>query len=307
MQELTDSAPIVNDAAALRQRFEQDGYLFVRKLLPTDVVDDVRAQIAQILHDGHWTDHAEDPLDLVATDRAVEEGAPGFFGVYTAIQSTESFHELAYRSELVDLAARVLGEPTFGHPAHICRIAPPSPAANPTPIHQDYRFIQGCIDTLTTWIPLGSAPPEIGGLRVLAGSPGVGVLPVRPSDGPGMMRAEADEDHPGWRTTTYRSGDVLLFSSLTVHGAMPNRTRQLRLSADFRYQARTGPMAVDALGTGKPHYHPGVPDFGTLTRGWSSTRSVQIPEQVRLVERFDPRPDRVPAGASRFAYAPFVP
>ena len=28
-------------------------------------------------------------------------------------------------------------------PAHICRIAPPSPGANPTPIHQDYRFIQG--------------------------------------------------------------------------------------------------------------------------------------------------------------------
>ncbi len=60
---------------------------------------------------------------------------------------------------------------------------------------------------------------------------------MKASDGPGMMRAEADENHPEWRTTTYQPGDVLLFSSLTVHGAMPNKTKQLRLSADFRYQA----------------------------------------------------------------------
>jgi hypothetical protein len=142
---------------------------------------------------------------------------------------------------------------------------------------------------------------EIGGLRVLSGSPRLGVLPVKPSDGPGMMRAEADEDHPEWRTASYQPGDVLLFTSLTVHGAMPNRTRQLRVSADFRYQALTAPMARDALGTGKPHYHPDVPDFPTLTRGWESTASIEVPPGVQFVDRFDPRLDEVPTPVSRFA------
>ncbi len=86
--------------------------------------------------------------ELLASERAVEEGSAGFFGAYTAIQSTEAFHALAIRPELLGLAERLLGEEAFAHPAHICRIAPPSPGANPTPIHQDYRFIQGCIDTL---------------------------------------------------------------------------------------------------------------------------------------------------------------
>lgn len=301
MKELTDSAPALDDTETLRARLTDEGYLFFRGLLPADVVDDVRTQIARILFDSHWLAPGSAAEELMASDRAVEEGSAGFFGAYTAIQSTEAFHNLAIRPELLDLSARLLGEPSFAHPAHICRIAPPSPGAKPTPIHQDYRFIQGCIDTLTTWLPLSAAPPEIGGLRVLSGSPRLGVLPVKPSDGPGMMRAEADEEHPEWRTATYQPGDVLLFTSLTVHGAMPNRTRQLRLSADFRYQALSGPMAVDALGTGKPHYHPDVPDFPTLTRGWASTASIEIPPGVNFVERFDPRLDEVPTPVSRFA------
>lgn len=302
MKELTDSSGALADAAVLRARLAEDGYLFFRGLLPADVIGDVRDQLARILHDSNWLAPGTAAVDLIAPERAVEEGSPGFFGAYTAIQSTEAFHQLAVRPELLALAARLLGEEAFAHPAHICRIAPPSPGANPTPIHQDYRFIQGCIDTLTTWLPLSAAPPEIGGLRVFAGSPRLGVLPVRASDGPGMMRAEADENHPEWRTTSYQPGDVLLFGSLTVHGAMPNRTKQLRLSADFRYQAVSAPMARDLLGTGKPHYHPDVPDFPTLTRGWTSTDSVEIPPGVNFVDRWDPRVADVPTPTSRFAY-----
>lgn len=302
MKELTDSYGDLQDVGVLRERLSADGYLFFRGLLPADVVGDVHDQLARILYDSDWLARDADPLQLVASGRAVEEGSAGFFGAYTAIQSTEAFHRLAVRPEILTLAGRLLGEEAFAHPAHICRIAPPSPGANPTPIHQDYRFIQGCVDTLTTWLPLGDAPPEIGGLRVYAGSPRLGVLPVKASDGPGMLRAEADENHPEWRTTSYRSGDVLLFGSLTVHGAMPNRTNRLRLSADFRYQARSAPMARDLLGTGKPHYHPDVPDFPTLTRGWTSTTSIELPTDVNFVDRWDPRVDNVPTPPSRFAY-----
>jgi hypothetical protein len=299
VKELTSSSAL-DDTSVLRTRLAEDGYLFLPGLLPAAVVDDVRSQIAQILYDSHWLAPGSKAEELLASERAVEEGSPGFFGAYTAIQSTEAFHQLAVRPELLELTARLLGEESFAHPAHICRIAPPSPGANPTPIHQDYRFIQGSIDTLTTWLPLSEAPPEIGGLRVFAGSPSLGVLPVRASDGPGMLRAEADENHPEWRTTSYQPGDVLLFGSLTVHGAMPNKTKQLRVSADFRYQAVSEPMARDALGTGKPHYHPEVPDFPTLTRGWTSTASVEIPAGVEFVDRFDPRLDDVPTPSSRF-------
>lgn len=300
MQELIDSAALADDTDALTERLVTDGYIFLRGFIPTDVVVSVREQIGAVLRDSEWLASGSDPADLIAGPRAVEEGSPGFFGGYTGIQATQDFHELGSRPELLDLTARLLGEPTFSHPLHICRIGPPSPGASPTPTHQDYRLIQGSADTLTTWLPLGEAPPEIGGLKVLAGSHRLGVLPVHPAEGPGMLQADADEADAEWRTTTFAPGDVLLFTSLTVHGALPNLTDRLRVSADFRFQAVSDPMAVNPHGTGKPHYHPDVPDFGTLTRGWSSTDCIQIPAGVPFVERFDPWLDEVPFGPSRF-------
>jgi hypothetical protein len=52
-----------------------------------------------------------------------------------------------------------------------------------------------------------------------------------------------------------------------------------------------------------PHYHPDVPDFPTLTRGWTSTACIEVPAGVNFVDRWDPRVDDVPTPQSRFSYA----
>jgi len=64
---------------------------------------------------------------------------------YTAIQSTEAFHQLAVRPEMLGLASRLLGEEAFAHPAHICRIRAAVAGCEPDADPQDYRFIQGCV------------------------------------------------------------------------------------------------------------------------------------------------------------------
>jgi hypothetical protein len=199
VKELTDSYDLVSDATALRTRLATDGYLFFRGLLPVDVVTDVHEQLARILYDSDWLARDADPGELVASGRAVEEGSAGFFGAYRAIQSTLAFHELAVRPELIGLASRLLGEEAFAHPAHICRIAPPSPGANPTPIHQDYRFIQGCVDTLTTWLPLSAAGDRW--------APGVRrIAPPRSTASEGVRRAGDDAGHTLGPTRTIRGG-----------------------------------------------------------------------------------------------------
>ena len=40
MQPFLDSTDVVNDEFELRERAERDGYLFIRGLLPTDVLED---------------------------------------------------------------------------------------------------------------------------------------------------------------------------------------------------------------------------------------------------------------------------
>lgn len=299
MRDLTDSTELLADAEALRARFSEDSYLYFRRLLPGDGVASVRRSILSVLADSCWLAEGADPEDLVAAARAVGEGVEGFHGMYTAIQMLQEFHEFAVQPALTDLTSRVLGEPVFCHPMHICRISPPATSALSTPIHQDYRLIQGCADTLTTWIPLADTPREAGGLRVLAGSHRLGVLPVRRDDGPGGMAADISDDDPRWRTTEFTAGDVLVFLSLTVHGAVPNRSDRFRLSADFRYQPVAAPVARRERGF-TPHYYPTVPGWRTLTRGWTSTRSIEIPPDLVELDRFDFHADDVPTPVSRF-------
>lgn len=299
MREFTESTAIADDGAALRARLREDGYLYFRQYLPADAVDRVRASITSVLSDSCWLAEGTDPADLVASERAVGEGMQGFHGTYTAIQMLQEFHEFAVQPSLTELAARVLDEPVFSHPAHICRISPPVTQAVSTPPHQDYRLIQGSADTVTTWIPLADCPSDVGGLRVLAGSHRDGLLPVHHVDAPGNVSADLPDDDPRWRSTSFTAGDVLLFISLTAHGARPNVSDRLRLSADFRYQAVTAPVAAHG-GIHKPHYYPTVPDWPTLTRHWTSTHSVEQPTGMQVVPRFDPHATDLPMPPSRF-------
>ena len=69
-----------------------------------------------------------------------------------------------------------------------------------------------------------------------------------------------------WLTTTTRPGDVLVFHSHTVHRAGPNLTRdRLRVSVDFRYQARSLPIAEGNL---MPHTGDSWPE---VYQDWKST------------------------------------
>src|SRR5437588_17402 len=78
---------------------------------------------------------------------------------------------------------------------------------------------------------------------------------------------DVDDDDPDWRTATFEPGDVVVFGSLTVHGALPNASDRVRLSVDYRYQNASEPISAPSLG---PHFaiHPHMPPLEELSRGW---------------------------------------
>ena len=67
---------------------------------------------------------------------------------------------------------------------------------------------------------------------------------------------------------------ALIFHSLTVHAGRPNTTDRLRRSCEFRYQRVSDPAVVSTVRF--PHWHPSIPDWPELTRGWTSLRSVEV-------------------------------
>lgn len=272
--------------AALRAQLDRDGYLFLRGLFPAAEVLALRSAVLGALDEAGWL--VGDPADALPSAGARREEAqaePAFFEGYRRIQSLQRFHELAHHPSVVGLASRLVGDEVLVHPRKIARVGLPHDDHIVAP-HQDHPLIQGTPDVLTVWVPVGDAPDELGGLRVLTGSHRGGLRPVRANVRVGGLELVEDLDgEAGWRTADFRAGDALVFHSLTIHAAKPNRTDRLRMSVDYRYQALREPVVE---GTLVPHYYPAVPGHDELTAGWTSADSVRVPDDVVVGGAFDP-------------------
>jgi hypothetical protein len=236
VRELADSIALQANPAALRQRLADDGYLFFRGLLRAADVTVARDSVRTELSLGGWTNGDGRPA---GAQRAVTVQDALTDPSFRAALASRALNRLAYLPPLRGVVRQILGAGAFSYPAKVLRVVYPEPPYRVTKgryIHQDFA-VSGVQDMLTTWLPLMDIPPQLGGLAVLPGSH-LGP-PLRPK----LLRA----DERGWATTDYRPGDVLLFHCLTSHAALPNHTDQLRLSADFRWQAADQPAPAELV------------------------------------------------------------
>ena len=140
----------------------------------------------------------------------------------------------------------------------------PSEALKVTPPHQDYLHIQGSADTWTCWAPMGDVPRSLGGLSILEGSKNAGLLGVTAAEGAGGLETILCNLGYEWAEGDYEAGDMIVFHSLTVHKALPNRhPGRVRLSLDLRYQPANQPIENASL---LPH---GPFEWAELYEGWT--------------------------------------
>jgi hypothetical protein len=225
VDELADSHAYRTDGAELRRRLAADGYLFLRGLLPAADVLAAHAAITAELRRGGWVDGRDRP---VPPARPVNFREALASPVFRRALVSRDFNLLPYAEPLRALVRELLGPTAFPYPAKVLRtVYPEHPPAvtRGRYIHQDYGGA-GVQDMLTTWLPLMDIPLPVGGLAIRPGSH------LGPPQRPRLLA-------PGerrWATAHYRPGDVLVFHCLTAHAALPNRSQDLRISGDFRWQ-----------------------------------------------------------------------
>ena len=252
----TDSTPLLGNAKALLDRGEKDGYLFFRRLIPRDVVLDLRAALLRVVDRHRWRKPGQDAwggqIDVEAIHRVAAEDMRLDIGVsraaYHDVQRLEAVHTYPHHPRLIQLYRTLFAEEVLVHPRHIVRMITGHRDMTPTPPHQDFPLIQGTDRTWTCWMPVGDCPRTMGGLTVLTGSHKEGYLPVRHAKGAGGVGAQLCPNETAWATTDYEAGDVLTFPSFTVHRALPCQDRsQIRLSMDVRYQPASEPIENKSL------------------------------------------------------------
>ena len=222
---------------SLRAELRSRGYALIRGVLPRADVEKVLDGVTRILSDAGWLLPGLAPLEHVANNSAAcGDPDPSFKRTYQEVFNLESFHALPHHPALKRVMNMLVGEQVLVHPKPIGRLIFPNCDNLTVHAHQDYRFMSGDPECFTAWIPLHDCPTDLGPLQIMEGSHRLGVISHEDENlHVPEISAEALAD-ADWAGGLINAGDVLIFHSLTVHAASPNRSHRLRISMDCRFQ-----------------------------------------------------------------------
>lgn len=246
------------DSDMLGNELQRYGYLLIRNALPKNAPRLLLEEIAEILRRSGWLLAANGTSDLVANAAAAcADGDAAYKKTAEEVFNLASFHALPHHAALRRLMEMVVGPELLVHPKSVARLIFPNHEPGIIHAHQDHTAIAGDPLTFSAWMPLHDCPEILGPLQILSGSHLYGSQPTEGTTGYIPQGVERGCD---WVSGDINAGDVLLFHSLTVHRAMPNRSTQLRVSLDCRFQSYLRPV------------NPAVLVFaGSGTRSWEST------------------------------------
>lgn len=221
----------------MQQEIGSKGYVLIRGLLPRNDLRNLLDQVTRVLSWAGWLKSGSEAIERMANiGAACGDPDPSFKRTYRQVFSLESFHALPHHPQMQSVMKMLVGDRVLIHPKPIGRLIFPQCEKLTVHAHQDYRFMNGDPECFTAWIPLHDCPVEVGPLQILEGSHLFGFqnhvdanlhVPEIPAE------AEMGDE---WVSGNVNAGDVLIFHSLTVHRATPNRSNKMRISLDCRFQ-----------------------------------------------------------------------
>jgi len=232
-REFSVSNDALHNPEELRRRLAETGYLFLKGIVNKAELLALRREILLLCQEHGWLNPTAALLDGAFRGGAFPDYSGEYMRLYRKLQKIERFNELSRLPEIMQLFEQLLADEVLAQPRTIARISFPQHYANTTQAHQDFFYIRGTPETYTAWIPVGDCPRELGGLALLERSHLLGFLPHEPAIGAGKHGLRTRQFGLPWLSASYELGDMVIFHSYTIHGALDNQTLdQMRLSVD---------------------------------------------------------------------------
>lgn len=256
----------------LRQRFKDDGYLWVKGLIPRETVLEMREAYFRNFQSTGMLKPGTSLRDGVANPANANDAAFKKTEEEILVQAHVSSEYLIF---LNHPALRSFIRDFMGWKTELMvkrtllrHNVPYGPSA---PIHYDKIFLRdGEADFLTAWIPIGDCAVTGGGLLYLEGSSVLGLAIEKDFAGRAkalspeerihaynvhMMRSGAlgsdaelfaqdmerqrtgEGNRPRWLAASFEAGDVVFHDPYMIHGAAKNEDKdgRIRLSSDLRF------------------------------------------------------------------------
>jgi len=237
--------------------FRNNGYLLLEDFLPKEAVQAVLMDaknifLRQFLAKGYTTYQALETISESEFNncmfRLFEEDFECLANCGKQAQHLISLHALSLNEKILTLlnefglAATVIStRPVlfFNHP----KLAKQK-VFHTVDAHQDWRSMQGSLNSVVIWIPLINIDKSLGALEILPGSHHDGLRTDHIDHGFGMV-ALSDAETEQLLSVEVKVGDALLFSSFLIHQSGENSSDSPRWSCHFRYNDLEEPTFIE--------------------------------------------------------------
>jgi hypothetical protein len=236
--QLTDSTALIGNPQALRQRYLDDGVVFLRGVIDPDLMAWGREKYREALTAEGLIDPAVEAP--VWTGKKTDTWRP-CDAIGTAV-----WHEVVKLPLLNEVMRDIFADDPVWIPIAAHRSGlPTGPLKDGQDIfagrHQDGFYNEGMLFTIC-WMPIRDVAMENGGFAVAPGTHHRGSLHDTALPANAIPRDAIPDD--AWRSASFRVGDVLIFNYLTAHTALPNPSDEIRMSLDVRAIPASAPQPV---------------------------------------------------------------
>ncbi len=249
----TDFATITSsyadeDIQTLRGRLENDGYLCMRGLIPTETILRTRTFLFHHMH-------ADGTLDEGSTVEHPRGTGSTYMGQQDIVGHADFLASVEHHN-LFRFFDQLFEKPSCTFPYKWARALGQGVAG--TSAHMDNVYMgRGSQNLHTCWIPLGDVPLNNGPLTVLPTSHKAAAL-QQLQQTYGQMDIDTDQIDNGWIGDDYltfstainqawvsgdfSAGDVVIFGMHLLHGSITNASDKTRFTVDVRFQPADEPM-----------------------------------------------------------------
>jgi len=256
------------DNSNKRQQYNKDGYIVVRNFFNKDeikaIFDEARGVFAYQIErtTGSKVDINNQDEFEKGMYEFFQKDFDAFVNTGKQVQHLVSLHRLGTDARITELL-QSLG---LAYPIIAVRPAMMFNSRNLAKkqdywklgAHQDWRGGQGSLDSIVMWFPLVDCDTALGGLQVLPGSHKRGLFEGSDVDYISSISEDlVDED---FVQLELEAGDILIFSTFTVHRSGNNVTPHIRWTSQFRFNNLTEDTFVDR-GFPLPYIYKPTPEL----------------------------------------------
>ena len=261
--------------------YRAQGYLLMKDFFPKNNIDEIRNKAKEIFLIQLKRKGLVDSMDVSETEfeqalfKLFELDHSIIVNCGKHIQHLVSLHKLSMNEAIID-KMRSLGvsfpvistRPVlYFNTPHLAK----KEVYNKLTAHQDWRSMQGSLDSIVIWVPLVDIDISLGALEVVPGSHKQGLLESDLIDGYGKLENKKFEEMK-FVPVNVNKGDALFFSAFLVHQSGNNVTESIRWSCHFRYNNMYEPTFIER---NFPHPYIYKPQEALITTNFPQQEQVQ--------------------------------